>query len=109
MQEAPPLTRTDVRTGQALSSKKELGLPVGEPPVQLRPKTGLQVLCFLRVPASVRADGRTKAALSSKKELIQVEVQAMQKDRVALLPAKQVVYRLTAVFLGTAYFARETS
>ena len=69
-QEAPPLTRTDVRTGQALSSKKELGLPVGEPPAKLLPKMRQQVPCFHRVPASMRADMRTRSALSSKKELL---------------------------------------
>ena len=58
-----------VRTVTALSSKKELGLPVGEPPVKLMPKMRQQVLCFLRVSASVRTDMRTKTTLSSRKEL----------------------------------------
>ena len=105
-----------MRTNSTLSSKKELGLPVGELPVKSKPKTVRQVLCFRRVPVSVpadmRTDMRTMTALSIRKELLQARatlVRATQKDRVALLPAKQDVDRLTAVFLGTAYFARETS
>ena len=77
--------------------------------MQIMPKKGLQVLCFHGVLPLSHMDVRSKTTLSSRKELIQVEGRAMQKVRVLRQPAKQVVYRLTAVFLGTAYFVREMS
>ena len=84
-----------MHTNSTLSLKKELGLPVGEPPVKSKPKTVRQVLCFRRVPvlvpADIRTDMRTMTALSIRKELLQARatlVRAMQKDRVALQPAK---------------------
>ena len=89
--------------------KKELKSQLEGRRIQILTRKAVQVPRFQEAPPLTRTDVRTKAALSSKKELVQVEVQAMQKDRVALRPAKQDVYRLTAVFLGTAYFARGTS
>ena len=66
-----------------------------------QPPGGIQTN-FLRVPASVRTDMRTETPLSSRKELIQVEVQCMRKDRVALQPLPQPVGgKGTAVFLLT--------
>ena len=66
MQGLPPLWHTDVRTVTALSSKKGLGLPVGETPVKSMPKRAAQVLRFRRVSPSARAQVRTERPLSSK-------------------------------------------
>ena len=66
MQVSPLLQHTDVRTVTALRSKKELGLPVGEPPAKPSLKRAAQVLRFCKVPPSARAQVRTERPLSSK-------------------------------------------
>ena len=66
MQVSLLLRHTDVRTVTALRSKKELGLPVGEPPAKPRLKRAAQGLCFCKVSPSARAQVRTKEPLSSK-------------------------------------------
>ena len=90
-----------VRTVTALSSKKELGLPVGEPPVKLMPKMRQQVPRFHGVPSSTSADMRTRSTLSSKKELLK---QHLQQDQVvAVQPGSRGRARLARYALvGTS-------